>query len=347
MSSSDQWSCGSRRRRDERGIVRRRPEDRPWRAPHDRRAGRWGSQRVVVLQVARPAPTPRQARRVSLDAAVKPSFDTSGGRYGSPRVLADLVEDGWRVSKKSVAASMARQGLIARREASAALADPSGQGRSTDPDLVRRDFTAPAINRKWCGDLTEVPTDEGKLYLATVEDLASRRIVGFGLSEHHDAELATGGDQDGRRRPRRGRRRRHLPHRPGQRIQRGPVRPACATLAITQSMGRAGSASTTPPPSRSSRPWSGSCSGSRRFATKQAARREVARFIDWYNRIRRHSSCEMKSPIAYEAILAARAAGTVDEPSRRRENLPPGSPHSDATRTRWHQTPGDDRLNQL
>ena len=42
-----------------------------------------------------------------------------------------------------------------------------------------------------CGDLTEVPTDEGKLYLADVEDLASRRVLGFGLSEHHDAELAT------------------------------------------------------------------------------------------------------------------------------------------------------------
>ena len=46
------------------------------------------------------------------------------------------------------------------------------------------------------------------------------------------------------------------------------------------------------------------------MATKQAARREVARFIDWYNRIRRHSSCEMKPPVAYEAILAARAAET-------------------------------------
>ena len=49
------------------------------------------------------------------------------------------------------------------------------------------------------------------------------------------------------------------------------------------------------------------------LATKQAARREVARFIDWYNRIRRHSSCEMKPPVAYEAILAARAAETVAE----------------------------------
>ena len=47
------------------------------------------------------------------------------------------------------------------------------------------------------------------------------------------------------------------------------------------------------------------------FATKQTARREVARIIDRYNRIRRHSSCEMKSPIEYEAVLAARAVETV------------------------------------
>ena len=123
---------------------------------------------------------------------MKRSFDASGGRYGSPRVLADLVEDGWRVSKKSVEASMARQGLVARptRTRRGFLTRPD-KAAPPAPDLVKRDFTAPAINHKWCGDLTEVPTDEGKLYLATVEDLASKRIVGFGLSEHHDAELAT------------------------------------------------------------------------------------------------------------------------------------------------------------
>ena len=137
-------------------------------------------------------PTPRQARRASLDAAVRHSFEASGGRYGSPRVHADLLEAGWRVAKKSVEASMARQGLVARPSPRRRrfLTRPD-KAAAPIPDLVKRDFSAPAVNRKWCGDLTEVPTDEGKLYLATVEDLASRRIVGFGLSEHHDAELAT------------------------------------------------------------------------------------------------------------------------------------------------------------
>ena len=87
---------------------------------------------------------------------------------------------------------MGRQGRVARptRRRVRWLTRPDKAAPSS-PDLVKRDFTASAINHEWCGDLTEVPTDEGKLYLATVEDLASPRIVVFGLSEHHDAELAT------------------------------------------------------------------------------------------------------------------------------------------------------------
>ena len=86
---------------------------------------------------------------------------------------------------------MARQGLVGRptRRRFRCLTRPD-KAAAPAPDLVKRDFTAPAINVKWCGDLTEVPTDEGKLYLAHVEDLASRRIPGFALSEHHDAAVA-------------------------------------------------------------------------------------------------------------------------------------------------------------
>jgi putative transposase len=135
--------------------------------------------------------TPRQQRRTHLDAAVRRSFDVSDGDYGSPRVRADLRADGWRVSKKSVEASMARQGLVGRptRRRFRSLTRPD-KAAPPAPDLVKRDFTAPAINVKWCGDLTEIPTDEGKLFLAHVEDLASRRIPGFALSEHHDAAVA-------------------------------------------------------------------------------------------------------------------------------------------------------------
>lgn len=58
------------------------------------------------------------------------------------------------------------------------------------PDLLRRDFTAPAPDLRWVGDMTELPTDEGNLYLATVIDLLSRRLVGYATSVHPDAQLA-------------------------------------------------------------------------------------------------------------------------------------------------------------
>jgi len=156
-------------------------------------------------------PTPRQVRRGHLDEAVKASFDASGGNpgtYGSPRVWEDLVEDGWNVSVNTVAASMARQGLQGRspKRKRRSLTRPD-KAAAPIADLVKRDFTAEAVDEKWCGDLTEIPTNQGKLYLAIVEDLASKRLPGFAIGEHHDAALAKaalcmaatmrGGDIDG------------------------------------------------------------------------------------------------------------------------------------------------------
>ena len=137
---------------------------------------------VVSSDVA--SSTRRCGRRSTIRAAT-PST------YGSPRVWEDLVEAGWRVSKKTVAASMARQGLYGRapKRKRRSLTRPD-KAAAPVPDLVGRVFSAIDINQKWCGDLTEIPTDEGKLYLATVEDLASRRLPGFALGEHHDAALA-------------------------------------------------------------------------------------------------------------------------------------------------------------
>jgi len=111
---------------------------------------------------------------------------------GSPRITADLRDEGWAVSKNTVAAMMREQGLAARRKKKRKSSTRPGKGRWRAPDLVRRDFPAQEINVKWYGDGTEIPTGEGKLHLASVLDVASRRVLGFALSEHHDAELAYG-----------------------------------------------------------------------------------------------------------------------------------------------------------
>jgi putative transposase len=87
------------------------------------------------------------------------------------------------VSKNTVAASMARQGLVGRspKRKRRRLTRPD-KAAAPIPDLVGRDFNAERINQRWCGDLTEIPTGEGKLYLATVLDLGSRRLPGFAMA---------------------------------------------------------------------------------------------------------------------------------------------------------------------
>jgi transposase InsO family protein len=259
----------------------------------------------------RPA-TPRQQRRAELDAAVKASFEDSGGTpgtYGSPRVFADLIEAGWKVSVNTVAASMARQGLQGRspKRKRRSLTRPD-KAAAPIPDLVKRDFTAEAVDQRWCGDLTEIPTDEGKLYLATVLDLASRRLPGFAIGERHDAPLARaalctaaavrGGQVGG-----------VVFHSDKGGEYTGNVfADACAGLGTIQSMGRVGSALDNAAAESFNSTLEHELLSRRHFATKDQARREVAAFIDNYNHRRRHSSCEMMPPVVYEQVLEQRAA---------------------------------------
>ena len=257
-------------------------------------------------------PTPRQRRRAELDVAVKASFEVSGGTpgtYGSPRVFEDLVEAGWKVSKKSVAASMARQGLQGRspKPKRRSLTRPD-KAAAPIPDLVKRDFSAEAVDQRWCGDLTEIGTDQGKLYLATVLDLASRRMPGFAIGERHDAPLARaalcmaaavrGGQVAGVV---------FYSDKGGEYV--GDVfTEACSSLGAIQSMGRVGSALDNAAAESFNSTLEHELLSRRHFATKDQAGREVAAYIDAYNHQRRHSSAEMMPPVAYERLLVERNA---------------------------------------
>jgi len=135
---------------------------------------------------------PRAARRARLAAEVRRLFEAYEGKRGSPMITADLQDAGWRVSKNTVAALMAEQHLVARPKRRRKSTTRPGRGRWRAPDLVKRQFPAARLNHKWYGDGTEIPTGEGKLHLVSVMDAASRRIVGFTLSERHDAAAAYG-----------------------------------------------------------------------------------------------------------------------------------------------------------
>ena len=134
--------------------------------------------------------TTRDRRRDTIDRAIRVAFGKARGLHGSPRLVHDLRAEGWRVSEKTVADSMHRQGLVARRIKRRNGLTRQDKTAPKFPDLLRRDFTADRPNARWVGDMTEIPTAAGKLYLATVIDLYSRRLLGAATSLHPDADLA-------------------------------------------------------------------------------------------------------------------------------------------------------------
>jgi transposase InsO family protein len=195
--------------------------------------------------------------------------------------------------------------LAARRKKRRKSTTRPGKGRWRAPDLVKRDFPATQLNRKWFGDGTQIITDEGRLHLVSVLDVASRRVLGFALGERHDAQLAYGAlamaiavrggqvpgvvfhtDQ-------------------GSEYTARSFQAACQRLGVTQSMGPPGSALD----NAVIESWHSTLEFELRavehFTTKAAARAKVAAWIEDYNICRRHSACQMMPPASYEKTLAA------------------------------------------
>jgi putative transposase len=249
-------------------------------------------------------PTGRQRRRQELADAIRAVFDASGGTYGSPRVTLELRAAGWRVGENTVAKRMAELGLAGRAPKRRRSLTKPGK-RPVAPDRVRRQFNAAAPNLLWCGDLTVIETDEGKLYLATVLDLFSRRMLGYAMSQHHDAALAVaalrmaaasrGGDIDG-----------VIFHSDrGSEYTAEAFERACHKLGVLQSMGRVGSALDNAAAEAFNSTIKVEYVHRHRFGTRTEARLKIATWIvDFYNVRRRHSACDGLSPIDYERFMA-------------------------------------------
>ncbi|MET8647364.1 IS3 family transposase [Streptomyces sp. NPDC004675] len=109
--------------------------------------------------------------------------------YGVPRIHAELTRLGRHVNRKRVERIMRERGITGvTRRRRRTLTRPAKRAMPA-PDLVGRDFTAPAPGVKLVGDITFIPTEQGWLYLATWLDLATREIVGYAMANHHRASL--------------------------------------------------------------------------------------------------------------------------------------------------------------
>ena len=126
-------------------------------------------------------------RRLAVE--VRASFESSGRVYGSPRVLNDLKETGYRCARKRIARIMKENSLIALQPRRWKATTQSNHDFPVQPNLLDRDFSVDDTNRVWLADITYIGTEEGWLYLAALMDLCSRKVVGWNTSDKIDRFL--------------------------------------------------------------------------------------------------------------------------------------------------------------
>ena len=134
-------------------------------------------------------PSPRALLNRDLDSRIRKIFSRHKQRYGAPRILKDLHDEGVECSENRVARRMRALGLRAIQAKKFKVTTDSNHTKPVAPDLIEQDFSAAAPNQKWTSDITYVWTDEGWLYLAVVMDLYSRAIVGWSMNRRMTQQL--------------------------------------------------------------------------------------------------------------------------------------------------------------
>jgi transposase InsO family protein len=271
-----------------------------------------------IVQVARSSfyawqdAAPRRAARAAADAELADRIRTIHDQdhtQGVPRITAELNDGaapGQQVNRKRVARVMrahAIAGLRLRRRVRTTIPEPAAQ---QVPDLLRRDFTAPAPNQRYVGDITYLPIADGSnLYLATVIDCYSRRLAGWAIAEHMRTDLVT--DALSAAHGTRGSLAGAIFHSDhGAQYSATTFAQLCARLGVTQSMGAVGtSADNALAESFNASLKRETLQGAHAWPDPATCRRAVFGWVNRYNTRRRHSYCGQQAPIVYEQQHAA------------------------------------------
>ena len=247
----------------------------------------------------------RAAADRALATEIRASHDASRGRYGSPRVHAELRAHGRRIGRKRVARLMRGMGLAARRPRRFRRTTDSAHAFPVAPNLLGRDFQAPAPDRIWLADITYIWTAQGWLYLAVVLDLFSRQVVGWAMAEHlgHELALAALDMAIERRRPAPG-----LVQHSDRGVQYAAqgYRSRLREHGIVCSMSRKGDCWDNAPMESFFATLKGELVDAREYLTRDEARADVFQYIEgFYNRRRLHSSIGYRTPDQKAAEFAA------------------------------------------
>ena len=142
------------------------------------------------LKLQSSPPSEKAIYRAEIQQKISKSFHESYGTYGSPRVHDDLIDWGYTISLKTVARMMKEMGLKATLPEKFVVTTDSNHDLNIYPNRLNRQFSVEEPNQVWVADITYIWTLEGWVYLASVMDLFSRKIVGYSLGDHMKKELA-------------------------------------------------------------------------------------------------------------------------------------------------------------
>jgi putative transposase len=249
----------------------------------------------------RAGPTPRQRAEARLVAAIRRIHKRSDDTYGAPRVTRELRDEGWCVNHKRVERLMRREGIVGHRPRRRRSLTKPDETAAPAPDLLGRLFDPDRPDVAWCGDITYIPTDEGWLYLASTIDLASRHLIGWSMSDRHDAGLVCDALQAAV-----ATRGRHTMDGVIMHTDRGAeytstaFADTCQRLGARRSMGRTGSCLDNAVAESFFATLKVELVNRRRFRTRAEARTAIFRWIAWYNQRRLHSSNDYLPPVRWE-----------------------------------------------
>src|SRR4051794_33702552 len=246
----------------------------------------------------RPKSTRAQACEALVDT-IKVVHAEVKARYGSPRGHAELAAKGVPCGVNTVAKLMREHGLAARTKRKFRCTTDSNHDRPVAENVVDRQFEPEAPNRVWTADITYVPTREGWLYLAAVEDLHSRRIVGWSMGERIDSRLVVDALEMAisRRLPDAG----LVAHSDrGSQYASEHYQRLLAGHGIVCSMSRRANCWDNAPMESFFASLKKELVHDADYATREEARASLFEYIEvFYNRVRRHSALGYKSPIEY------------------------------------------------
>lgn len=247
------------------------------------------------------SPSRRESQDATLLSEIRRAHEQSRQTYGSPRIHAELRAQGTLCNHKRIERLMRQHSICARRVRRFHRTTEVLSSLPVAPNRLNQAFHASSPNQVWTADITYLDTAEGWLYLATVLDLYSRRVVGWAMAEHLETSLVRDALQMAlrQRHPAAG-----LLHHSdrGRQYASAEYQALLAAHGVECSMSRRGNCYDNAAHESFFGTLKSECAEGR-FASRTAARQSVFEYIEvWYNRQRRHSTLGYLSPAEFEQV---------------------------------------------